>query len=360
MSSMLSKQQFLEKHKAKFDKSGLSAGERSKRFKDYQLSKAVRTVNPGERKIPKSSKANGGLSYSSMSECTKTYAKALVDPWGVNSAPCVPDNITLPSYKVGYFARGTFTVGTLGDGWIVMNPYSGMGSSSSLLATSSAYPANDFTPAAPGTFTNSTNSPYAIGVFAPLGGMKVRLVAAGIKVRYIGPELTRSGRVIEYRHPTNLGIPADTFANLLKNRETQPGPVDRQWHYVIWRPAVPDDLAYFDTTSVTGAYCLLFAVQGCPPGAAFEYDAMFHYELIGDAAANSTPSHSDPLGMAVISASLATHQPNLPPEENWKRIAKSINRVASTTLSFVGPSLGVPSEFISGGSSFVDSILDSI
>jgi len=146
---------------------------------------------------------------------------------------------------------------------------------------------------------------------------------------------------VEYRSPDNSQIPSPTLVNrLLANRETEPGPVDREWHYVMWKPAVPNDLTYIAAgTEADVGYCLLFLVQGAPVGAQFEFDFIAHFELIGDAVPVVTPSHTDPLGMAVAQVALSSHQPDLSPEDNFKQVARSISSIAANTLSFVGTAM---------------------
>jgi hypothetical protein len=351
---MLSKEQYLTKHKAKFDKSNLSKAERSKRYKDYQLSQTMRKGN-NQKKVAKGSRAKpGALSYSTMSECAKLYVKALVDPWNVPGGACVPDAVTIPSYKVPFFVRGRFEVGTLGVGYVVMNPYVCFNGAPMCMGTTSLYNLSVIgnNPSSPGTMLTQyyNNSPYSNDLFAVSATGRRRVVGAGIKARYIGAELTRSGRIIEYRHPINDSVftgGAVAVQTLLANRETEPGPVDREFHYVVWKPSVPTDLAYLeyspDIEAPSGS-CLLLAVEGAPPGAAFEFDAMAHFEIVGNFNPTTTASTSDFLGYSAIQGALGenAHQPDLPPEENMLSVARGIAKTAATTISFLGPMMGLP------------------
>jgi len=245
--------------------------------------------------------------------------------------------------------RGRFEVGAAGVGYISMNPYVCWGDTPMLTGTTANYTASIITQSVvnPGTMlTNfNNNSPYTIAQFNTFNNCR-RVVGAGLRARYIGPELTRSGRVIEYRHPINgsvFTIGTGQIADYLRNRETEPGPVDREWHYVVWRPALPADIAYRDASSAFAA-SLLFAVEGAPPGAAFEFDAMVHFEIVGELCPTTSASHSDVIGHSVVSGAmeLGAHQPDLPPKENFLSMAKGISSIASKTVSFLGPMLGVP------------------
>jgi len=273
-----------------------------------------------------------------MAECTKTYLTALVNPWAVKSPPCVPDAITLPSYKAGYYVRGRFTAGTLGDGFVTLDPYAMVaGNGDAVYYTGDAYPATGINYSAGGVASVSSNSPYTAAQFQGAGPMRFRLVACGLKARYMGSEFQRAGRMIEYRTPTNNSVPESQFSDLLANRETTSAINDRKFHYVIWRPALPSDLAYGTLPDVPyQAQCVVLGVEGAQPGTSFEYDIMAHFEIIGDKTANLSVSHSDPHGMSLASSALATHQPALPPEEQGLTVAHAVMQAATsgtTTIS---------------------------
>lgn len=59
----------------------------------------------------------------SVLPCTLDYAYALMDPFSFNGEVCVPDIHSIDSFKYRSFARGGFTAGPGGNGFIVHNPH---------------------------------------------------------------------------------------------------------------------------------------------------------------------------------------------------------------------------------------------
>jgi len=341
---MLSKQQYLEKHQAKYDKSGLSKAERSKRYKQYTLSFGMKTQGVvGRSKQAEKPFRGGGVlntSYSSFSQCTKDYATAIIDPWACARPPCVPDNITLPSFKFGVRARSTFVVGTAGLGYVYVNPY---------LSYSDIDYSGGFTTATfaqnvcvPSGLTNGVSgffndSPFVHSNFAP-GTNQSRLVGCGVRARYTGTEINRSGQVLCFRTPTNnnvFGGPNPTEAQLLSFKETSTNPVDREWHYSIYRPSVAADLAYNNPVNLAGNDALLLAVFGAQPGQSFEFDYVAWFEVVGNNLPNLTRSHSDPIGMSAVSMAMPSVQPTRAPETTLRSFMKEMAYGVGTAMSFM-------------------------
>lgn len=348
---MLNKQQFLQKHKEKFSK--LTAKEIDKRYRDYQLSKAMRSNDNGER-ISKLKKAGPGeKSYATMSQCSKTYAHALLDPWSLQVPPCVPDNITLPSYKFCARQRGGFVVGTAGVGFISVDPYLfGTDADNAILFTDSAYASNQYTDAGIGVNLTSSDSTFDLASFDPAtqAARSLRIVGFGIRVRYTGSEITRSGQCIAFRQPENRMIVApSTMPALLANREAVTVPADRKWHLCLWKPASPRDLGYYDDFAdfSTTEWSQLIVVNGAEPGTSFEVDLIGWYEVIGNSLPFLSRSHSDPLGLSVVSAALSEKQPTgSNPVATFIRDATAIANESLSFIQAMSPVIGAISSFI--------------
>ena len=349
---MLSKQQFINKHKSKFQKLGLGTQQIDARYRSYvqgfknssnnaRLPKG--SVNSANSRISNSARTGIDMTYSTMAECSKKYLTVICNPWAPVAGVCVPDTITIPSYKVSFFTRGTFTVGVNGTGWVSMNPYVCWGDQPWLQLTTNLYVSPDVDNSEINTHYDSVtnNSSFTQSQFTAFGRLRRRLVAGGIKARYIGAELTRSGRMVEFREPINESVFAtgtnQTFATLLGNRETVPMPVDRQYHYAIWRPAVPEDTAYMSIGNLAQA-CLLIAVEGAPPGSTFEYDATAHFEIVGSAVPSVSKSEADVIGHSAIASVIAQsgHQPTVTPEQNLVNMIKEVHKTAEESTSFIG------------------------
>lgn len=363
-SPKLNKQQFLAKHKAKFDKQNLSSAERSKRYRDYEMAQGYKST--GVTSIKKQSKnprsARGlTMSYATMSECSKLYATALINPWACPSPPCVPDAITLPSFKFGTYTKGIMTIGTAGLGYVVMDPYIPYTSGSNLAYTQSSYPVDYYSLIAGGVQGANNDSPFEpaqfLGADPNPPANSARLVGAGIKVRYVSSEMQRSGRIICVRQNNNdefiQGATA-TSQYFLLNREAISNPVTRDWHYVVWKPALPSDLAFMTAADLTNpSVCIMCLVDGATPGTAFEFEAVCWFEVTGTQTPALTRSHSDPIGMSVINSALPAHQPTGSPASNLQNFLREVSTIAKETLSFVGTAKG----YVEEGAALIGSLL---
>jgi hypothetical protein len=347
---MLTKQQFLEKHKAKF--SSLSQKQQDKRYNDYKLSKAMRNNGNGTVIAKSKTASPGQISYATLSKCSKLYVHALLDPWSLDQPPCVPDNITLPSYKFCARYRGTVVVGTSGVGFVGVDPYLFCSSTNSVLYTDSTYPFPGITFGAAGINAVASDSPYAIDLFNPASNnnFSARIVGFGMRMRYTGSEMSRSGQVVSYRQPENHSYPEPYPVSFyLGNREAVTVPADRQWHSCLWRPALPRDLAYYDDFPEfsTAEYSQFIAISGGTPGTSFEVDLLGWYELIGNTLPSLTRSHADPVGMSVVSAAMSEKQPT--GSNAVSDFIKTATSIANESLSFikaVGPVVKAVTEII--------------
>jgi len=128
-------------------------------------------------------------------ECSIHYIDSLFDPFDTPAGVCIPcDLFPLPSQKVKTTFRGVGNLGTTGYGWVAVNPTlandvasiqvtstASVGGSSTVLSA--------YTNIGTGMFTML---PYAAADFSG-GSVQGRIVAVGIRVRYSGTELNRSG-----------------------------------------------------------------------------------------------------------------------------------------------------------------------
>jgi len=261
-----------------------------------------------------------------LSACSRSYAIAAVNPWGVTDPPCVPDLLNVPSYKFAAQSKGIFTVGTSGFGYCGYNPYGQIQNTEvSLWNTTATFSGVTTQWTGVGSAFTSSDSPYPSSAFLQGTGVQnqlssYRVVGSAMRVRYVGSEVSRAGQLVIYRDPLNqpMGNGIST-ANMLANRETVSAVVDREWRSVVWKPADPTDVTYFDTFNVAvgnyvgrfhsvGSGSLLIAITGGTPGTSFEYEAITWYELIGAANPQTTPSHSDIVGMSAVNSARGVSQ----------------------------------------------------
>jgi hypothetical protein len=345
---MLTKAQYLEKHQTKYDKQGLSRSERSARYRQYQLSFANKERGVvGRSKQAKTPFTNGKLntSYANFSQCTKDYALALIDPWSCPRAPCVPDNITLPSFKFAVRTRGQFQIGLLGTGFVYVNPYIPYGGFSSGFATANSYnSANVFPGVVTGSAPFGTDSTLTRLQFSS-GQNQSRLVGSGLRIRYTGTELTRSGQAVTFRSSTNSNLFETTpmaLTDFLDNRECTTAIVDRDWHYAIFRPAVATDLAYGNPVGEETNYALFVGVFGATAAQSFEFDFVAWFEIVGAHLPTLTRSHSDPIGIAAVNMALPIVQPSRSPTATSRSFLAEMANGVSNAMSFMPRMPGTP------------------
>jgi len=269
-----------------------------------------------------------------LSSCAQLYLHALVNPFTplpTSELPCIPDFITLPSNKVQVTARGTMTIGTLGFGWILVDPFTLINNDPAIVGSNTNYPIK-FTTASfvndsvnheivsghlpDGVQVASGNSPYSSGV-APLLNGDMRLVGAGVRIRYSGSELYRGGSAILYRSQGNTTVPGgSTPQSLLTSQLAVQAPINRQWLQVNYQP---DESVQLDYTSYakqwdslqsgSSHFSLLIAISapvlsGGLAQQTYDFEVNSYFEVLGTNVA-LTPSHCDPVGTGAIRTALS-------------------------------------------------------
>jgi len=285
-----------------------------------------------QRTVRKQIVAQGPLagSYLTISECTQNYMKAIASPFGdFSEPPCIPDQISIPSFKFSAVSRGGFSAGTNGVGWISVDPWK--------LAYNNGGPITNFN-WAPVTFTlptyalpgynwtvaggafntgvayangNSQFTTAALGLNNPVLS-QYRLVGCGLRVMYSGTELNRGGRLILYRSRGSQDIGhsgAIGPTDLLQDTSFTQEQVTRSWKYITYVPDSPDLIGYEPYTRYVAAlggadhYTLLAYVDGCTPGSSFQLEVIGLFEIIGSYMP-TTASHADPVGMGAVISSV--------------------------------------------------------
>lgn len=287
----------------------------------------------GQRTVPTSSAIH-------MAPCTRMYAKALVNPFAVQGLPCIPDNIVLPSFKFMTKARGVFSTGTNGVGFIALDPFqmlvndnsSGVGH----FAGAVVYTQINYTGTAMqipvdagpsiGIAIANPNSQFATTDFdtdnVPTYNRQFRLVGAGLRIKYIGSNLYNQGRLILWRNQGNDNTPqvVITASQLLQDNYTTITSVTRSDRYVYYVPDDPRFIAYnsfneFSSTITTdntpNHYSMGIYIDGGAVGGnqqSWEFEAVAFFEVIGKGFTLSR-SEGDPVGHDIVMSSLPNAAP---------------------------------------------------
>jgi len=351
--SMKTKQQFLNSPKRR----NLPPREKERRWKQYAASQRSTAANKRRGYTRNTRMKTSGRNLKiSMSPCAKHYLTTLVAPFEHKGVACVPDLHAVPSKKIRVKTRGTFSSGVNGYGWIIVNPWCNSSdfavASHSISSYAGAALVGD--PAVlPAGVTNTTPSkiPYASAAFG--ANLRARTVGVGLRIRYIGPELARSGQIIGLRKPDNTSCVGSAPAALRTYEEAKTFSNKKQWMYALYRPVEPEDYEFspFGGANAGGtvAYPIVFWVGdttnsgGTPGPAPFEFEIIQYIEYIGDID-NVTASHVDVSGMAHIRNSLpvksVTDNMGAMVRNVTGKISRSINANLPQIIKTAAPAIG--------------------
>lgn len=270
-----------------------------------------------------------------MTSCAAHYAAAIGAPFSPQAiGACVPTFPARPSYKVHSRITGVFSVGT-NIGYVAIAPTC-TNNLASIYYTDTNFAGTSLSASATGVspMSNSANA-YASGAFIPassaIDGMVGRIVSVGLRVRYVGTELERSGLVYGLVHPAHASLHSYTVPQLTAYRECIRRPVTRNWTTIVASAVNFEESVYPDvsdlialgvspfnqaqleacfpfstgspvTTSnpTLGAFIMAIVVTGST-GNTYEWELITHQELIGPQVQNAvTPSHSDQIGLSNV------------------------------------------------------------
>jgi len=298
-----------------------------------------------------------------LSQCSTLYLKALTDPFNLEGGvACIPDEFDIPSFKCLSVTRGTMALGNLGVGFVCVK-HQPTSDETAIIATNGV------------TFTGTTVTAVALAngvtaysnVGAPFvasqfsGGSSDnaymwRLVGGGLRIRYLGTELNRSGREIPYRKNTLVNIVGFNAAQLLSRPEVPSIATRREWATVTHLPLGsvnigsaagqisdyeynPETVAAFGTGAAGVFADLGFFIDGGVAGNAYEWEWYQHYEIAairGASPAGITPSHADLPGISAIRNVLESNMPSgETPESDFQYYANLIRSYAPADMSHV-------------------------
>jgi len=295
-----------------------------------------------------------------LSKCALDYAKALTNPFSSFSRlPCIPDMIPTPSFKFQTKSRGVFQTGTAGTGYVAMNPFSmafnsvglvGAYCDAPIIYTDSNYTGSGafIWVVAGGLFTTAglnhtvANSPYAFSDFTN-NGWVLRLVAAGLRIRYVGSNFRNQGRAILYKQPGNLAIAHTgvglSASKMLNDNYTVSRPISRGTEYIYYAPTTADLFSYGTANNFAPSqgspasgpvYLILVDGGDTTSPQSWEFEAVAYFEVQGQTLSLS-PSHSDPSGLGSVISALPNQAPEKPPQSVFGTVVnKATNYLMET------------------------------
>jgi len=262
----------------------------------------------------------------------------------------VPLGPNFPSAPISVWTKGTFSTGanSTKTGWIWAEPRAMiMSDALSVAFTDSSAAIGSFQFTGSGVTTPASNSPYTSASFsapaASAGSLSYRLVAAGIRVRYVGTQLDMGGSLFGLSEPDHLSLLSCDTTDLRGYQQVHTADVSRKWHQVVWTPAAPDELEYsqdaLELDSTHGPIGILVAAPSTT-SLLYEFEVYAHFELIGKTARAKVSHSSDPVGGAAawsaINAMRETSNSTLSAAAAMKATAEDVAQSASHVVSAMG------------------------
>lgn len=292
---------------------------------------------------------------------------ALEAPFSLKQPACVPDLHAIPSKKVRCKTRGTFATGADGKGYLLVSPWTNSNDDFGIIASSAAL--SSTAPLAPGSAStvrfNQTKLPYGSAQFqanASDPGVEARTVGVGVRIRYIGPELARSGQIVGIRDPDNGTLIGKPYTQIRSYSTAKTFRNGRRWIYSLYRPVKPNEYEfsnepYTDSVSpppVSASHSLGFIVEGTTDTtgslgpATFEWEVIRFVEYVGNID-NITATHVDVAGMGHVRNALPSKSSTDSPAHRFKKVVKSLEDSIGESLPAAAAGAIGAKQFLSGG-----------
>lgn len=304
--------------------------QRRKKSKQTPASTTVTKVTQSKpRKKTKSSNKAGqsrAVSMPCLSGCARDYARALVNPF-TGPLACVPSFPALMTRRMRCWSKGTFTTSSTNSfGYILAEPTNMVVNDVDAVACSTA--ASNVTVAAntvagdPNIALFRSNSEYVQAQIGSGAGLvQYRIVAMGIRIRYIGTNLNQGGIINGLHEPDHDTLVGNGISQFDAQTEARRLPVTRNWATVVFKPVNSVNFNFANATggsSTNTAWYMGFVLQSAVPSQTYEFEVYAIYELEGRIIRGKTPSHADPVGLSSVTAVAATTDslyPTLKPAE---------------------------------------------
>jgi hypothetical protein len=167
--------------------------------------------------------------------------------------------------------------------------------------TDATFAGSTFTTTAAGSISSTNNSTYSLADYGD--DLESRIVSCGIRVRYIGKELDRSGQTVALETQHHHSIINLSMTDMQSRDKAVSMPVDREWKACTWQPVKPAEYDYSDNpypgNNSTHHLGIMFTGE---PGSQFAFEYVVKGELIGVLARNKSATPAYPETARVIAA----------------------------------------------------------
>jgi hypothetical protein len=280
-----------------------------------------------------------------LSPCAKNYAAALACPFAhldesclakvrgfidMDNPPCIPTFPAIKTRKCNAFARGTMGVQADGSAMITLSPrrlannYASGNTDPPILYSTTG---TTFIPGIPvidtaagwlggfGNLNTEFNQAELI-VTAQGEGIQYRVVAAGLRTRYVGKMVDQSGICHSAVDPNHYSMTGLTIQQLgqMDSYFNAPLETDR-WITLNYVPETMEEFLFqpdsisnpgFDVGRNTQYHYMSQAFTGLPPGENIAWEVIVWYEIYGKLVRGKTDTPVDPSGVGVVLNSIKT------------------------------------------------------
>lgn len=290
----------------------------------------------------------------SMFPGTAAFAKVYTDPFSTDSAR-IPVFPIVSSSLERYYATGKGSTNANGNGWITCAPLYCATQDAGGIEYSNAGSGDGVSS---GFVGSATNSPHPISSFYTItGNYSVRVVAFGIRVRYLGSTLNAAGSVLAAQM-SPLGDSAggetyDTTKQLPGFKEYTFR--DQKWHSTTRHIEATQDTFFCEYDKDSSRWIFpdsngahpwdenyrMFMYIAAGPNQPFEWEVVGHYELVGINLPRRGVTQPDSTGMEQVVGTMTErrHRDSTTPDHNgggtWSTLVNILKEGAKTVIPMI-------------------------
>lgn len=331
---------------------------------------------PYRRRYVRKSQSNRGKSQNQglrieIPDCSQHYIKALYNPYDVPAGVCIPcDLFPLPSQKVMVKQRFTVKLTTNGCAFVNLAPSIANDVASGSYTTDGVGNTTSvFTAGASWTQTEIffANLPYSNADIETNKQVSGRIVAFGVRARYIGLEEKRGGAYISLEEQDHQDIYANTSYNTIDKIKSFPNAYvtspkgDGTWDVSVGYsgPINPFEMEFVNdvypikpTAGSTDVNPMILCFSGTTDmaGQIIDCEACIHVEYIGKKVPGKTVSHADSssYGKVIETTKEAAAVGEFLPENRQKGFMSFMSKMAETVPKLITLGGGLISSIATG------------
>jgi hypothetical protein len=309
----------------------------------------VKTLGGGKYRGPNRPNGLEQRAQIKLSGCARLYAAALFCPFYIidqasqgrvaslkieaKENPCIPMFPALMTRKFYAFARGTGGILNAGDVfYIAFAPmrlgnnapgntnadYAVLFNNATAAFAAEAFPTMD-TGAAYGALGSSTlNTDYSLADLLLVNnvGIEGRVVAAGLRFRYVGSDYLKAGLCVGVTEPNHQSLSGITNVEAGKMESYYTCTVhdiskkkNDEWFQINYSPVLPEEFDFRGDPIANGTYATTQGydnhfmgalVTGLPIGQNIEWEAITHFEAVGAKVRGKSKGDADIVGTMVV------------------------------------------------------------